>query len=122
MADPDISDYELRNNSTVFEEFEVSIVDFPSIKVLKIYKFSQYLDTIQIKIKGQMVTINAEINWTAVQEKHFINNKQTPELQENIASFSFVQCSSWPFNSQFGCFVVVAMLMWTHIQRSITQK
>jgi hypothetical protein len=89
---------------------------------LKIYKFSQYLDTIQIKIKGQMVTINAEINWTAVQEKHFINNKQTPELQENIASFSFVQCSSWPFNSQFGCFVVVAMLMWTHIQRSITQK
>ena len=62
MADPDMSDYELRNNSTVFEELEVSIVDFPSMKVVKIYKFTQYLDTIQIKIKGQMVTINAEIN------------------------------------------------------------
>ena len=46
MADPNISDYELRNNSTVFEELEVSIVDFPSVSVLKIYKFSQYLDTI----------------------------------------------------------------------------
>jgi hypothetical protein len=30
-------------------------------------------------------------NWTAVQKKpHFINNKQTPEFQENIASFSSV--------------------------------
>ena len=46
MADPDISDYELRNNGTVFEELEVSIVDFLSISVLKIQKFSQYLDTI----------------------------------------------------------------------------
>jgi hypothetical protein len=36
MADPDISDYELRKNSTVFEELEVSIVDFLSISVLKI--------------------------------------------------------------------------------------
>jgi hypothetical protein len=36
MADPDISDYELRNNSIVFEELEVSIVDFPSMKVLKV--------------------------------------------------------------------------------------
>jgi hypothetical protein len=45
---------------------------------------------------------------------HFINNKQTPEFQENIASFSSVQCSSWPFNSQFGYFLVVAMLVWTH--------
>ena len=35
MADPDISDYEKRNNSTVFEELEVSIVDFLSISVLK---------------------------------------------------------------------------------------
>ena len=91
MADPDMSDYELRNNSTVFEELEVSIVDFPSMKVVKIYKFTQYLDTIQIKIKGQMVTINAEINelkksqsvsiffsqknLTAVQKSHFICNK-----------------------------------------------
>ena len=46
MADPNIADYELRNNSTVFEELEVSIVDFPLASVLKIYKFSQYLDTI----------------------------------------------------------------------------
>ena len=92
MADPDISDYELRNNSTVFEELEVSIVDFPSMKVLKIYKFSQYLDTMQIKIKGQMVTINAEINELkkkpvcfyflfieklncSAKIKHFISNK-----------------------------------------------
>jgi hypothetical protein len=36
MADPDISDCELRNNSTVFEELEVSVVDFLSISVLKI--------------------------------------------------------------------------------------
>jgi hypothetical protein len=36
MADPDISDNELSNNSTVFEELEVSIVDFLSISVLKI--------------------------------------------------------------------------------------
>jgi hypothetical protein len=36
MADPDSSDYELRNNSTVFEELEESIVDFFSISVLKI--------------------------------------------------------------------------------------
>ena len=36
MADPDISDYELMNNSTVFEELEVSIVNFLSISVLKI--------------------------------------------------------------------------------------
>jgi hypothetical protein len=36
MADQDISDHELRNNSTVFEELEVSIVDFLSISVLKI--------------------------------------------------------------------------------------
>jgi hypothetical protein len=36
MADPDIADYELRNNSTVFEELEESIVDFLSISVLKI--------------------------------------------------------------------------------------
>jgi hypothetical protein len=35
MADPDMSDYEKRNNSTVFEELEVSIVDFLSISVLK---------------------------------------------------------------------------------------
>jgi hypothetical protein len=35
MADPDISDL-LRNNSTVFEELEVLIVDFLSISVLKI--------------------------------------------------------------------------------------
>jgi hypothetical protein len=28
MADPDMSNYELRNNSTVFEELEVSIVDW----------------------------------------------------------------------------------------------
>jgi hypothetical protein len=49
MADPNISDYESRNNSTVFEELEVSIVDFPSVSVLKIYKFSQYLDTISPK-------------------------------------------------------------------------
>jgi hypothetical protein len=35
MADPDISDYEKRNNNTVFEELEVSIVDFLSISVLK---------------------------------------------------------------------------------------
>jgi hypothetical protein len=49
----------------------------------------------------------------AVQNKPlFINNKQTPEFQENFASFSSVQCSSWPFNSQFGCFLVVAMLVW----------
>jgi hypothetical protein len=54
-------------------------------------------------------------NSTAVQKTpHFINNKQTPEFQENIASFSSVQCSSWPFNSQFGYFLVVAMLVWTH--------
>jgi hypothetical protein len=32
---------------------------------------------------------------------HFINNKHTPEFQENIASYSSVQCSSWPFNNQF---------------------
>jgi hypothetical protein len=47
MADPDISDYELRYNSTVFEELEVLIVDFLSISVLTIYiYFFQYLDTI----------------------------------------------------------------------------
>jgi hypothetical protein len=81
-------------------------------------------------IKHQMVMINAAIyelkkaqsvsiillqKNSAVQNKPlFINNKQTPEFQENIASFSSVQCSSWPFNSQFGCFLVVAMLVWTH--------
>ena len=58
-----------------------------------------------------MVMINAEIyelkkpqsvsiillqkNATAVQKKtHFINNKQTPEFHENIASFSSAQCSA----------------------------
>jgi hypothetical protein len=55
-------------------------------------------------------------------KKHFINNKQIPEFQESIASFSSVQCSSWPFNSQFGWFFVVAMLVWTHILRCITEK
>ena len=81
-------------------------------------------------IKHQMVMINAAIyelkkaqsvsiillqKNSAVQNKPlFINNKQTPEFQENVASFSSVQCSSWPFNSQFGCFLVVAMLVWTH--------
>ena len=39
MVDLDISDYELRNNRTVFEELEVSIVDFLSISALKIYNY-----------------------------------------------------------------------------------
>ena len=86
-----------------------------------------------------MVMINAEINelekksslflfsfYTKIElqckKNHFINNKQTPEFQESIASFSSVQCSSWPFNSQFGCFFVIAMLVWTHILRCITEK
>ena len=38
MAVPDIFDYELRENRTVFEELKVSIVDFLSISVLKIKK------------------------------------------------------------------------------------
>jgi hypothetical protein len=36
VTDSDISEYELRNNGTVFEELEVSIVDFLSISVFKI--------------------------------------------------------------------------------------
>jgi hypothetical protein len=43
---------------------------------------------------------------TSVPKTHFIN-KQTPEFQEYIASFSSVQCSSWPFNNQFGCFLLL---------------
>jgi hypothetical protein len=45
MADPDISDYELRNSSTVFEELEVSVVDFLSISVLnmKVSEFCYYM-------------------------------------------------------------------------------
>jgi hypothetical protein len=59
-------------------------------------------------IKHQMVMINAAIyelkkaqsvsiillqKNSAVQNKPlFINNKQTPEFQENVASFSSVQC------------------------------
>jgi hypothetical protein len=39
MIDLDISDYELRNNRTAFEELEVSIVDFLSISALKIYNY-----------------------------------------------------------------------------------
>ena len=39
MVKPEIADYEIRNNSTVFEELEVLIVDFLSISVLKIYFF-----------------------------------------------------------------------------------
>ena len=65
--------------------------------------------------KAQSVSIILLQKNSAVQNKPlFINNKQTPEFQENFASFSSVQCSSWPFNSQFGCFLVVAMLVWTH--------
>jgi hypothetical protein len=45
----------------------------------------------------------------SAKKPHFINNKQTPEFQENIASFSSVQCSSWPFNSQFGSCGTVAL-------------
>ena len=47
MADPDISDYELRNNSTVFEELEESIVDFflnfsfENIKILSIFGYNK---------------------------------------------------------------------------------
>ena len=58
-----------------------------------------------------MVMINAEINELKknpslfsfsfhrkielqCKKKHFINNKQIPEFQESIASFSSVQCSS----------------------------
>jgi hypothetical protein len=45
----------------------------------------------------------------SAKKPHFINNKQTPEYQENIASLSSVQCSSWPFNSQFGSCGTVAL-------------
>jgi hypothetical protein len=85
-----------------------------------------------------MVMVNAEINQLkkpvcfyflltekfncSAKKTHFINNKQTPEFQENIASFSSVQCSSWSLNSQLGCFFAVAMLVWTHILRCITEK
>ena len=46
MADPDISDYELRNNSTVFEELEESIVDFFSQ-----FQFWKYKNSLNIWIQ-----------------------------------------------------------------------
>jgi hypothetical protein len=59
----------------------------------------------ELKKKQSVSIILLQKISTAVQNiNNFINNKQTPEFEENIASFSSVQCSSWQFNSQFGCF------------------
>jgi hypothetical protein len=41
-------------------------------------------------------------------------HKQQTNTWISGKSFSSVQCSSWPFKSQFGCFLVVTMLVWTH--------
>ena len=49
MADPDISDYELRNNSTVFEERNSCFVDGLKGKTLEPHFY--YTDKMQYKIQ-----------------------------------------------------------------------
>jgi hypothetical protein len=49
----------------------------------------------------ELAVFHRKIELQCKKKPHFTNNKQTPEFQENIASFSSVQCSSWSFNSQF---------------------
>jgi len=79
MADPDISDYECDADDLLLMP-----IIFPPTN-----GYDQCLDK-WIEKKQSVSIFFLQKNWTAVQKTHFINNKQTLEFQENIASFSSV--------------------------------